>query len=76
VSLGRHSATVQISHEDDTPTRFYLSGRVAASIKEAVCKGTLWNLRREARKPGSSVVFKGSERDTMPVAAPQVVTNP
>ncbi|OBK80076.1 NAD(P)/FAD-dependent oxidoreductase [Mycobacterium sp. 1274761.0] len=76
VSLGRRAGTVQISHEDDTPTRFYLSGRVAASIKEAICKGTLWGLRREARKPGSAFLFKGSERDTMPEAAPQVVTNP
>jgi NADH:ubiquinone reductase (H+-translocating) len=72
VSLGRHAATLQVTHEDDTPTKLYITGRMAASVKEAVCKGTLWGLRREARKPGSAFLFKGDKRD---VAAPQVVAN-
>ncbi|OBA97682.1 pyridine nucleotide-disulfide oxidoreductase [Mycobacteriaceae bacterium 1482268.1] len=76
VSLGRHAATLQFTHADDAPTKVYLNGRLAASIKEAICKGTLWGIRREARKAGSAFLFKGSERDVMPAAAQQVVTNP
>ena len=76
VSLGRHGATLQFTNEDDAPARFYLRGRLAASVKEAVCKGTLWGLRREARKPGSAFVFKGSKRVEETAVEPQVVTNP
>ena len=39
--------------------RYYLRGRLGASVKEAICKGTLWGLRREASKPGSTFVVKG-----------------
>jgi NADH:ubiquinone reductase (H+-translocating) len=73
VSLGRHAATFQLTREDDSPARFYVRGRLAASVKEAICKGTLWGLRREARKAGSALVFKGSERIDEP-AALQVAT--
>ncbi len=68
--------TLQFTHEDDAPARFYLGGRVAASVKEAICKGTLWGLRREARKPGSAFVFKGSKRVEEPAVGSPVVTNP
>ena len=74
VSLGRHAATLQFTHEDDAPARYYLGGRVAASMKEAICKGTLWGLRREARKPNSAFVFKGSKRVDQPAVGPMVVT--
>ncbi|MVU78564.1 FAD-dependent oxidoreductase [Nocardia sp. ET3-3] len=73
ISLGRRAATVQPSRLDDTPMRFYLGGRPAASIKEAVCKSTVWSLRREARRPGSAFTTKGGKRQqrlaaTNPVA--------
>ena len=76
VSLGRHAGTLQFTHEDDAPARFYLRGRVAASVKEAICKGTLWGLRREARKPGSAFLFKGTKRGDETAIEPQVVANP
>jgi NADH dehydrogenase len=76
VSLGRHAATLQFTHKDDTPAKFYLRGRLAASVKEAICKGTVWGLRREARKPGSTVVMKGGKRPEQPAFAPKVVTSP
>jgi NADH dehydrogenase len=57
---------------DDTAVNAYLGGRVAAKMKEAICKGTLWGLRREARKPGSTFSFKGGPRPTE--FAPEVVT--
>jgi NADH dehydrogenase len=66
VSLGRHAATVQLARKDDTPVNYYVGGRLAASVKEAICKGTLWGIRREARKPGSTFVIKGGKRPSQP----------
>src|SRR5262249_2838257 len=62
VSLGRHAATFQVTHKDDSPTRFFVSGRLGATIKEFICKGTVSGLRREARKPGSTLIIKGGSR--------------
>ncbi|MFY9921106.1 MAG: FAD-dependent oxidoreductase [Mycobacterium sp.] len=59
ISLGRHAATVQLARKDDSPVNFYLGGRLAAKVKEAICKGTVWGLRREARKPGTTFIVKG-----------------
>jgi NADH dehydrogenase len=39
-----------------------VSGRTGASIKEAICKGTVWAIRREAAKPGSYYWLKGGKR--------------
>ena len=72
VSLGRHAATVQLARKDDTPVNYYLGGRFGATVKEAICKGTLWGLRREARKPGSTFVMKGGKR---PSPTLEVVTD-
>ena len=49
VSLGRRGAVLQLAHKDDSPVNFYIGGRMAASVKEAVCKGTLWGLRHARR---------------------------
>jgi NADH:ubiquinone reductase (H+-translocating) len=76
VSLGRRAGALQFTHKDDTPAKYHMGGRMAASIKEAICKGTVWGIRREARKPGSMPWFKGGERPEQPVFAPQVVTEP
>jgi NADH:ubiquinone reductase (H+-translocating) len=62
ISLGRTEGLFQISHGDDTPRNIAVSGRTAASVKEAVCKGTVWQLRREAAKPGSYRWLKGGMR--------------
>jgi NADH dehydrogenase len=62
ISLGRARGTVQLSRTDDTPVNLVVAGRTAASIKEAICKGTLWGIRREAAKPGSYVWLKGGKR--------------
>ena len=53
---------------------FYIGGRLGAAIKEAICKGTLWAIRREARKPGSFFWLKGGKRPSQPVL--EVVTEP
>ncbi len=62
VSLGRERATIQISRRDDTPINAIVGGPVAATIKEAVCKSTLWFIRREAAEPGSYYWLKGGKR--------------
>jgi NADH dehydrogenase len=72
ISLGRKSGILQIARKDDTPMDVYFTGRLAAKIKEGICKGTLWGLRREARKPGSSFWLKGGPRPAD--VAPTVVT--
>ncbi|OBI90751.1 NAD(P)/FAD-dependent oxidoreductase [Mycobacterium asiaticum] len=62
ISVGRSYGTVQLARLDDTPIRLYIGGRTAASIKELVCKGTLWGLRKEAAKPGWYRWIKGGNR--------------
>jgi NADH:ubiquinone reductase (H+-translocating) len=62
ISLGRTQGTIQLARADDTPVNVVVGGRSAASVKEAICKGTLWALRREAAKPGSYQWRKGSKR--------------
>ena len=61
-SLGRRAAIVQFGRRDDTPVDAYLAGRLAAPLKELICRGTVWSLRREARKPGSAFWLKGGPR--------------
>ena len=62
ISLGRAHGTVQLARTDDTPVNVVVGGRSAASIKEAICKATLWAIRREATKPGSYFWLKGGNR--------------
>jgi NADH dehydrogenase len=76
VGLGRRAAVGQFTRKDDTPVNFHIRGRIPALLKEAVTKGTLWGLRREARKPGSSVWYKGGRQPEQAVLEPVVVTKP
>ncbi len=72
ISLGRSHATIQLARADDTPVNVIVGGRFAASIKEAVCKGTLWSIRREAARPGSYFWLKGRTRPAQLPADEQV----
>lgn len=74
ISLGRKSGTLQFARKDDAAVNVYISGRIVASVKEAICKGTLWGIRREARKPGSTVWFKGGPRPERPVFPDKMAT--
>ena len=74
VSLGRRAAVIQWARKDDTPVNFYFGGRLGAAVKEAVCKATVWGIRREARKPGSMFWTKGGKRPAQEELAAQVVT--
>jgi NADH dehydrogenase len=62
ISIGREYATIQLARLDDSPLNLFVGGRVAASVKEAVCKGTVWGLRKEAAKPGWYRWLKGGKR--------------
>ncbi|MEW5810463.1 MAG: FAD-dependent oxidoreductase [Actinomycetota bacterium] len=62
ISLGRHAGTIQMSHFNDKALPMHLGGRVAATIKESVCRGTVSFLAKEARKPGSYYWPKGGKR--------------
>lgn len=72
ISLGRGRGTLQFARTDDTPVDAALGGRTVASIKEAICKGTLWGIRREAAKPGSYLWIKGGNRSAQLAADQQV----
>jgi NADH dehydrogenase len=74
ISVGRSYATIQLARPDDTPVNLVVGGRVAASIKEAICKGTVWGIRREAVKPGFYRWLKGGKRAER--LAPDAVTVP
>lgn len=73
ISLGRNAATIQLAHLDDRVLPLYIGGRVAAMIKEAVCKGTVSFLAKEARKPGSYFWLKGGKRAQRVAEAKSVV---
>ncbi|WP_433662827.1 NAD(P)/FAD-dependent oxidoreductase [Nocardia sp. CA-128927] len=45
ISLGRRDGFIQAAHRDDTASGFVLSGRVAAVVKEQVCRFTLTSMR-------------------------------
>jgi len=62
ISLGRRAGTIQLARTDDTPVNMVVGGRTAAAIKEAVCRATVWSIRREAAKPGSYFWLKGGKR--------------
>ncbi len=62
ISIGRTYATIQLARPDDSPLNLFVGGRAAASVKEAVCKGTVWGLRKEAAKPGWYRWLKGGKR--------------
>ncbi|MEB3980314.1 FAD-dependent oxidoreductase [Mycobacterium sp. 663a-19] len=72
ISLGRAHGAFQLARTDDTPVNVVVGGRSAASIKEAICKGTLWGIRREAAKPGSYFWLKGGNRPAQLAAGEQV----
>ena len=61
VSLGRHDAVIQFTHADDSPGRFYLSGRLAAAYKETVSSSpwTTYRLIRAIPSIGSMTWRRG-----------------
>ena len=52
LSLGRDDGLVQLARRDDAATSTFLRGRLAARVKELVCRSTVTQLAFEARRPG------------------------
>jgi NADH dehydrogenase FAD-containing subunit len=52
VSLGRRTGVFQVTRADDAPTRYRISGPAGGKVKEFICRGIVWQLTQEARKPG------------------------
>jgi NADH:ubiquinone reductase (H+-translocating) len=64
VSLGRHDAVVQFTRPDDSPRRFYLTGRKAAWYKEFVTSYP-WPLNlRMVKRPSTGVNWPRGGRFT------------
>lgn len=61
VSLGRRDAVIQFTHPDDTPGRWYLTGRLAVLYKEAVTGSPLqgWPLLKRAPRLGGTMWRRG-----------------
>ncbi|MEU4543088.1 NAD(P)/FAD-dependent oxidoreductase [Nonomuraea dietziae] len=76
VSLGRRTGIRQLARKDDTAVNVYVGGRVGAAIKEVTCNFAVSRIRREARRPGSVVWFKGGRRPEQQASAPRGVTSP
>ncbi|MFF5287842.1 NAD(P)/FAD-dependent oxidoreductase [Paractinoplanes globisporus] len=62
VSLGRHDGVVQFTHGDDSPRRFYLTGRLAAGYKEFVTASPWPTYRRMKRLPASAAIWPHGKR--------------
>lgn len=77
VSLGRRAAAMQLARRDDTSTKFYVGGRLAASIKEMICNSTVSAVCKEARKPGAfSAALRGpKDRPEQSVHHPERVSD-
>lgn len=82
ISLGRRAGIIQYARRNDAATGvFFQGGRPIAMMKEAVCKSTVWQLRQEARRPGSrNLWFKDRQRQELRRAeageAPTVTSRP
>lgn len=70
ISIGRIRGTLQFARTDDSPVNLALGGRTAAAIKERICRGTMWAIRREAAKPGSYFWLKGGSRPSQQTGQP------
>ncbi|HEX6498906.1 MAG TPA: FAD-dependent oxidoreductase [Micromonosporaceae bacterium] len=71
VSLGRHDAVIQFTRPDDSPRRWYLTGRAAVAYKEAVSSSPPWAYRLSARVtvPAAFVALRGGRATRRPVSA-------
>lgn len=63
ISIGRRDGLIQLLTKGDEPRPVYLSGRVAAAVKELVCAVLATGApRRERSRPGSLLLTAGPKR--------------
>jgi NADH dehydrogenase FAD-containing subunit len=68
VSLGRGDAVIQFTKADDTPGRWYLTGRAAVVYKEMVSSSPLTTYRLSKRMNVTTIVSKGGRATRRPAA--------
>ncbi len=50
ISLGRKNGLIQVASPDDTPKESIITGRLAALIKEVICRYTVWSIKLEKKE--------------------------
>ncbi|UGT60856.1 NAD(P)/FAD-dependent oxidoreductase [Nocardia asteroides] len=68
VSLGRRDAVIQFTRADDTPRRWYLTGRAAVAYKEAVTSSPPFAFRLSRRVPVMVRLTAGGRATRRPAA--------
>jgi NADH:ubiquinone reductase (H+-translocating) len=69
ISLGRHAGLLQFVRPDDSPVERIVTGRPAAWIKEAICRGAA--LAVTTPWMASNIGWWGGERTPQPVTSPR-----
>jgi NADH dehydrogenase FAD-containing subunit len=69
VSLGRKDAVIQFTHPDDTPSRWYLTGKAAIAYKEAVSSSPLKFYRSKRAIPSAMTKRSGGRGNHFEAAA-------
>lgn len=73
ISLGRRDGLIQPIQREGTPSRWIITGRGAAWVKELICRSTIWALKGERtglvrtlwRKTGRSPSLETSKQGTL-----------
>jgi NADH dehydrogenase len=74
--LGRRASVLQFTRLDDTPVRFFLSGRLGGMAKKVGIASPMWVIRRAARRPGSFPSTMGFGRRREPLTPdPEATVN-
>lgn len=50
ISLGRKNGLIQVAGADDVPKESIITGRLAALIKEFICRYTVWSIKLEQKE--------------------------
>lgn len=61
MSLGRKRGLVQFVYADDSPKDRVITGRLAAFIKETICRYTLFSIRQQSYAPNFYIVPSGNQ---------------
>jgi NADH dehydrogenase FAD-containing subunit len=71
ISLGRRDGVIQLRRADGSPTRWVLTGRLAAFVKEQICRYTVVSLEHERRGTRSFRWLHTSRRPPVLTASAQ-----
>lgn len=68
ISAGRADGVVELRRRDGTPTGRIFTGRLAAYVKERICRYALWSLRAEGRAGWRYRWRRGAARPALPAS--------